>query len=61
MQPLWDRERFAKDLRKGGSWELLFSTTPIYILVLPEVSHIFVLLEVSHVESGEFQRNVHVF
>ena len=23
-------ERFAKDLRKGGSWELLFSTTPIY-------------------------------
>ena len=21
----------AKDLRKGGSWELLFSTTPIYI------------------------------
>ena len=22
-------ERFAKDLRKGGSWELLFSTTPI--------------------------------
>ena len=21
-------ERFAKDLRKGGSWELLFSTTP---------------------------------
>ena len=25
-------ERFAKDLRKGGSWELLFSTTPIYLL-----------------------------
>ena len=24
-------ERFAKDLRKGGSWELLFCTTPIYI------------------------------
>ena len=24
-------ERFAKDLRKGGSWELLFSTTPIYM------------------------------
>ena len=23
-------ERFAKDLRKGGSWELFFSTTPIY-------------------------------
>ena len=23
-------ERFAKDLRKGGSWELLFSTSPIY-------------------------------
>ena len=23
-------ERFAKDLRKGGSWELLFSTTFIY-------------------------------
>ena len=23
-------ERFAKDLRKGGSWELVFSTTPIY-------------------------------
>ena len=26
-------ERFAKDLRKGGSWELLFSTTPIYIYI----------------------------
>ena len=25
-------ERFAKDLRKGGSWELLFSTTPIYYI-----------------------------
>ena len=25
-------ERFAKDLRKGGSWELLFSTTFILIL-----------------------------
>ena len=37
MQPLWDRERFAKDLRKGGSWELLFSTTPIYIY-----THIFI-------------------
>ena len=26
-------ERFAKDLRKGGSWELLFSTTPIYTYI----------------------------
>ena len=24
-------ERFAKELRKGGSWELLFSTTFIYL------------------------------
>ena len=29
-------ERFAKELRKGGSWELLFSTTFIYIYI-----HIF--------------------
>ena len=26
-------ERFAKDLRKGGSWELLFSTTPKYMCI----------------------------
>ena len=35
-------ERFAKELRKGGSWELLFSTTFIYtynylILILLDI------------------------
>ena len=30
-------ERFAKELRKGGSWELLFSTTFIYIYT--HISH----------------------
>ena len=30
MQPLWDRERRRKICERVGSWEHLFSTTPIY-------------------------------
>ena len=36
MQPLWDRERRRKireRFAKGGSWELLFSTTCIFIYI----------------------------
>ena len=54
-------ERFAKELRKGGSWELLFSTTFIYVFMLfIEYVSLFLICIVCNVLFFQKWSNSHV-